>query len=37
MVDQVLATRIGDQTCTAEHGDSGCEQPVTGYHETNLL
>jgi hypothetical protein len=34
-MDQVLASRIGDQT---EHPSMvlGCEQPATGYHETNF-
>jgi hypothetical protein len=33
-MDQVLATRIGDQTVQPSMV-IGCEQPVTGYHETN--
>ena len=34
-VDQVLAARIGDQTVQPSMV-LGCEQPVTGYHETNF-
>jgi hypothetical protein len=34
-VDQVLASRIGDQTVQPSMV-LGCEQPVTGYHETNF-
>jgi len=33
--DQVLASRIGDQTVQPSMV-LGCEQPVTGYHETNF-
>ncbi len=33
--DQVLAQRIGDQTVQPSLV-LGCEQPVTGYHETNF-
>jgi hypothetical protein len=33
-MDQVLSTRIGDQTVQPSMV-IGCEQPVTGYHETN--
>ena len=34
-MDQVLASRIGDQTVQPSLV-LGCEQPVTGYHETNF-
>ncbi len=34
-MDQVLATRIGDQTVQPSMV-LGCEQPQTGYHETNF-
>src|SRR6478752_6723242 len=34
-LDQVLASRIGDQTVQPSLV-LGCEQPVTGYHETNF-
>ena len=34
-MDQVLAARIGDQTVQPSMV-LGCEQPVTGYHETNF-
>jgi hypothetical protein len=34
-MDQVLATRIGDQTVQPSMV-IGCEQPVSGYHETNF-
>jgi hypothetical protein len=34
-LDQVLAGRIGDQTVQPSMV-LGCEQPVTGYHETNF-
>jgi hypothetical protein len=34
-LDQVLATHIGDQTVQPSMV-LGCEQPVTGYHETNF-
>jgi hypothetical protein len=34
-LDQVLANRIGDQTVQPSMV-LGCEQPVTGYHETNF-
>jgi len=34
-LDQVLASRIGDQTVQPSMV-LGCEQPVTGYHETNF-
>lgn len=34
-MDQVLAGRIGDQTVQPSLV-LGCEQPVTGYHETNF-
>jgi hypothetical protein len=34
-LDQVLASRIGDQTVQSSMV-LGCEQPVTGYHETNF-
>jgi hypothetical protein len=34
-LDQVLARRIGDQTVQPSMV-LGCEQPVTGYHETNF-
>lgn len=34
-MDQMLASRIGDQTVQASMV-LGCEQPVTGYHETNF-
>ena len=34
-LDQVLASHIGDQTVQPSM-ILGCEQPVTGYHETNF-
>jgi hypothetical protein len=34
-VDQVLARQIGDQTVQPSMV-LGCEQPITGYHETNF-
>ncbi len=34
-LDQVLASRIGDRTVQPSMV-LGCEQPVTGYHETNF-
>jgi hypothetical protein len=34
-MDQVLANRIGEQTVQSSMV-LGCEQPVTGYHETNF-
>jgi uncharacterized protein DUF1552 len=34
-LDQVLASHIGDQTVQPSMV-LGCEQPVTGYHETNF-
>jgi hypothetical protein len=34
-MDQVLASRIGDQTMQPSMV-LGCEQPATGYHETNF-
>ena len=34
-MDQVLANKIGEQTVQASMV-LGCEQPVTGYHETNF-
>ncbi len=34
-MDQVLANRIGDETVQPSMV-LGCEQPVTGYHETNF-
>jgi hypothetical protein len=34
-MDQVLASRIGDQTVQPSMV-LGCEQPATGYHETNF-
>ena len=34
-VDQVLANTIGEQTAQASMV-LGCEQPITGYHETNF-
>jgi uncharacterized protein DUF1552 len=34
-MDQVLASRIGEQTVQPSMV-LGCEQPVTGYHETNF-
>ena len=34
-MDQVLATHLGDQTVQPSMV-LGCEQPVTGYHETNF-
>jgi hypothetical protein len=34
-MDQVLASRIGDRTVQPSMV-LGCEQPVTGYHETNF-
>jgi hypothetical protein len=34
-VDQVLAARLGDQTAQPSLV-LGCEQPITGYHETNF-
>ena len=34
-LDQMLASRIGDQTVQPSMV-LGCEQPVTGYHETNF-
>jgi hypothetical protein len=34
-MDQVLANRLGDQTVQPSMV-LGCEQPVTGYHETNF-
>ncbi len=34
-IDQVLANQIGDETPQASLV-LGCEQPVTGYHETNF-
>jgi hypothetical protein len=34
-MDQVLASRIGDQTAQPSMV-LGCEQPATGYHETNF-
>src|SRR3954469_23026222 len=34
-MDQVLASHIGDQTVQPSMV-LGCEQPVTGYHETNF-
>jgi hypothetical protein len=34
-MDQVLAAHLGDQTAQASLV-LGCEQPITGYHETNF-
>jgi hypothetical protein len=34
-VDQVLANRLGDETAQPSLV-LGCEQPITGYHETNF-
>src|SRR6516164_9194057 len=34
-VDQVLAARLGDETAQPSLV-LGCEQPITGYHETNF-
>src|SRR5258708_17015495 len=34
-MDQILATRFGEETAQPSLV-LGCEQPITGYHETNF-